>query len=98
MNDIFFFVLLTFYKTFCLKSFKILKFLLNRDPTPPVGSGEGLSPSEELMHLKRQIVNLNRRVMTIEAQQLQREQKDKFVYAIGIAYLIIKVISWLHRS
>lgn len=72
--------------------------LVLRDPTPPMGNGEGLSTSEELMHLRRQIVKLNRRVMSIEADQLQRQQKEKIAYAIGIAYLLFKVISWLNRN
>ncbi|XP_026485005.2 transport and Golgi organization protein 11 [Vanessa tameamea] len=72
--------------------------LVLRDPTPPMGNGEGLSTSEELVHLRRQIVKLNRRVMSIEAEQLQRQQKEKIAYAISIAYLLFKVIAWLNRS
>ncbi|KPJ13674.1 Transport and Golgi organization protein 11 [Papilio machaon] len=72
--------------------------LILRDPTPPMGNGEGLSISEELVHLRRQIVKLNRRVMSIEAEQLQRQQKEKIAYAIGIAYILFKMIAWLNRS
>ncbi|CAH2229908.1 transport and Golgi organization protein 11 [Pararge aegeria] len=72
--------------------------LVLRDPTPPMGNGEGLSTSEELVHLRRQIVKLNRRVMAIEAEQLQRQQKEKIAYAISIAYILFKVIAWLNRS
>lgn len=72
--------------------------LVLRDPTPPMGNGEGLSASEEMVHLRRQIVKLNRRVMAIEAEQLQRQQKEKIAYAISIAYLLFKVIAWLNRS
>ncbi|XP_063545705.1 transport and Golgi organization protein 11 [Cydia strobilella] len=72
--------------------------LVLRDPTPPMGAGEGLSTAEEMVHLRRQIVKLNRRVMSIEAEQLQRQQKEKIAYAIGIAYLLFKVIAWLNRS
>ncbi|RVE50986.1 hypothetical protein evm_004395 [Chilo suppressalis] len=72
--------------------------LVLRDPTPPMGHGEGLSTAEEMVHLRRQIVKLNRRVMAIEAEQLQRQQKEKIAYAIGIAYLLFKVIAWLNRS
>ncbi|VVC95429.1 unnamed protein product [Leptidea sinapis] len=72
--------------------------LVLRDPTPPMVHGEGLSASEELMHLRRQIAKLNRRVMSIEAEQLQRQQKEKIAYAVSIAYLLFKVIAWLNRS
>lgn len=76
------------------------KFSLNifRDPTPPISNGEGLSAAEELVHLRRQIAKLNRRVMAIEAETLQRQQKEKIAYAISIAYLLFKVIAWLNRS
>lgn len=69
-----------------------------RDPTPPVGNGEGLSTKDELGHLRRQIMKLNRRVMIIEAEHLQRQQKEKIVYSIGVAYFIFKVIVWLRSS
>lgn len=69
-----------------------------RDPTPPMSNGEGLSTIEELVHLRRQIVKMNRRVTAIETEQMQRQQKEKIAYAIGIAYLLFKVIAWLNRS
>ncbi|CAF4882689.1 unnamed protein product [Pieris macdunnoughi] len=72
--------------------------LVLRDPTPPISNGEGLSAAEELVHLRRQIAKLNRRVMSIEAETLQRQQKEKIAYAISIAYLLFKVIAWLNRS
>ncbi|XP_041973990.1 transport and Golgi organization protein 11 [Aricia agestis] len=72
--------------------------LVLRDPSPPMGNGEGLSTAEEMVHLRRQIVKLNRRVMAIEAEQLQRQQKEKIAYAISIAYILFKVIAWLNRS
>lgn len=76
----------------------ISEIAFHRDPTPPMGNGEGLSVTEEMVHLRRQIVKLNRRVMSIEAEQLQRQQKEKIAYAMGIAYLLFKVIAWLNRS
>ncbi|CAK1548453.1 unnamed protein product [Leptosia nina] len=72
--------------------------LVLRDPTPPISNGEGLSAAEELVHLRRQIVKLNRRVMAIEAESLQRQQREKIAYAVSVAYLIFKVIAWLNRS
>jgi hypothetical protein len=59
---------------------------------------EGMSTSEEVVHLRKQLAKLNRRVMSIELENMQRQQRDKIVYAIGLAYLFIKTVVWLSRS
>lgn len=70
-----------------------------RESTPPIGSGgEGLSAAEEVLHLRRQMAKLNRRVMAIELENLNRQQKEKIIYGIGIAYFLLKAIIWLNRS
>ncbi|XP_034937346.1 transport and Golgi organization protein 11 isoform X2 [Chelonus insularis] len=57
-----------------------------------------LAPSEEIQHLRRQVGKLNRRVMAVELEMLQRQQRDKIFYAITIAYFFIKAFSWLTRN
>jgi hypothetical protein len=79
----------------CIKTFR---YFVNRESTPPTGTGEGLTPSEELVHLRRQMAKLNRRVMAIELDSLQRQQREKIIYAIGLAYFFFKTIFWLARS
>ena len=59
---------------------------------------EGMSTDEEVVHLRKQLAKLNRRVMTIELENMQRQQREKLLYAIGIAYLFIKTVVWLSRS
>lgn len=78
--------------------FNVDQRLALREPTPPVGSGDGLTPSEELVHLRRQMAKLNRRVMAIELDNLQRQQREKIIYAIGLAYFFFKTLFWLARS
>ncbi|PSN34984.1 hypothetical protein C0J52_19009 [Blattella germanica] len=68
------------------------------ESTPPIGAGEGLTPSEELVHLRRQMAKLNRRVMAIELDNLHRQQREKIIYAIGLAYFFFKTVFWLARS
>jgi len=71
----------------------------SRETTPPLGpSGEQLSPSEEVMHLRRQVAKLNRRVLSVELDNIQRQQRDKIVYCIGLAYFLMKAIVWLNRN
>lgn len=70
-----------------------------REGTPPLGGGgEGLTPAEEMLHLRRQLAKLNRRVMALELENLNRLQKDKFLVGFGIAYFLLKVIVWMNRS
>lgn len=66
---------------------------------PPVGySSEGLTTSEEVQHLRRQMAKLNRRVMALELEHLNRLQKEKILYGLGIAYFLLKAIFWLNRN
>jgi len=69
-----------------------------RESTPPTGTVDGLTPSEELVHLRRQMAKLNRRVMAVELDNLQRQQREKIIYAIGLAYFLFKTVFWLTRS
>lgn len=71
----------------------------SREATPPLGpTGDALSPSEEVLHLRRQVAKLNRRVLSIEIDNVQRQQRDKIVYSIGLAYFLIKALMWLNRN
>lgn len=70
-----------------------------RESTPPIGGGnEGLTPAEEVLHLRRQLAKLNRRIMALELENLNRLQKEKFVVGFGIAYFLLKVIIWMNRD
>lgn len=70
---------------------------VNRESSP-IGTGEGLTPSEELVHLRRQMAKLNRRVMAMELDNMQRQQREKIICAIGLAYFVFKTVFWLARS
>lgn len=70
-----------------------------RENTPPIGGiGERLTPAEEILHLRRQMAKLNRRVMALELENLSRLQKEKFLLGFGVAYLLLKVIIWMNRD
>lgn len=68
----------------------------SREATPPYG--EHITPTEEILHLRRQVSKLNRRVLTIEFDNVQRQQREKIVYCVGLAYFLIKAIMWLNRN
>lgn len=77
---------------------KILRifFSYSRDATP-IGDRR-LTPSEEVQHLRRQIVKLNRRMLSIEIENRARNQRDRWVYCLGLTYFVIKTIMWLNRN
>lgn len=60
--------------------------------------GEHATPSEEVTHLRRQVARMNRRVLAIEIDNLQRQQREKVVYCLGLAYFLFKAIMWLNRN
>ncbi|KAH1024425.1 hypothetical protein HUJ05_003910 [Dendroctonus ponderosae] len=63
-----------------------------KEATPPLGGGgESLTPAEEVVHLRRQLAKLNRRVMTLELETINRLQKEKIVVGFGIAYFLLKL-------
>ncbi|KAI4465516.1 hypothetical protein MML48_3g00005365 [Holotrichia oblita] len=73
--------------------------IINHESTPSIGpGGEGLTPAEEVIHLRRQMAKLNRRVMALELENLNRLQKEKILYGLGIAYFLLKAILWLNRN
>jgi len=71
-------------------------FNTSREATPPFG--DHYSPSEEVVLLRRQVAKLNRRVLSIEFESIQRQQRDKVIYCVGLAYFLIKAIMWLNRN
>ncbi|KAJ8934307.1 hypothetical protein NQ318_004608, partial [Aromia moschata] len=61
-----------------------------KSPSPPIGDGgAGLTPAQEVIHLRRQLAKLNRRVMALELENLNRLQKEKIVVGFGIAYFLL---------
>lgn len=68
----------------------------SREATPPYG--EIATQSEEVLQLRRQVSKLNRRVLAIEIDNLQRQQREKVIYCVGLAYFLIKAIMWLNKN
>lgn len=50
------------------------------------------------MHLRKQVAKMNRRIMNVEIDNLQRNQREKIVCVIGIAYFLLKSFLWLNRK
>ncbi|XP_062564254.1 transport and Golgi organization protein 11 isoform X1 [Armigeres subalbatus] len=70
-----------------------------RDETPTFGgSVENLTPTEEMTNLRRQVAKMNRRLLSIELDNMQRQQREKIIYCVGLAYLLLKTFMWLSRK
>lgn len=57
-----------------------------------------MTAAEQVLHLRRQVAKMNRRVLAIEFDNLQRQQREKVVYCIGLAYFLFKAVMWLNRN
>ncbi|XP_023244838.1 transport and Golgi organization protein 11-like [Centruroides sculpturatus] len=56
------------------------------------------SPEEELALLRRQVKHLSRRVLTIEQDNQQRQQREIAIYSLGVIYFLLKGLIWLHKN
>ncbi|KAL3283333.1 hypothetical protein HHI36_006481 [Cryptolaemus montrouzieri] len=76
------------------------ELLLNhRESTPPIGGGgDTLTSSDEVLHLRKQMAKLNRRIMALEMDNINRLQRDKFVLGFGMAYFLLKFIVWMNKD
>lgn len=89
---------MSLYYIFCT-FIKTCNFFFSREQTASYNAlNVSVPPSEEIQHLRRQVGKLNRRVMAIELEMLQRQQREKILYALTLTYLILKAFSWLTRN
>ncbi|KAK9888772.1 hypothetical protein WA026_000998 [Henosepilachna vigintioctopunctata] len=75
-------------------------FLTNqREFTPPIGGGgDTLTSSDEVLHLRKQMAKLNRRIMALEMDNISRLQREKFVLGFGVAYFLFKFLIWMNKD
>ncbi|XP_045472102.1 transport and Golgi organization protein 11 [Harmonia axyridis] len=81
--------------------FEDIDFLMNnRESTPPIGGGGGdsLTSTDEVHHLRKQMTKLNRRIMALELENINRLQREKFVLGFGVAYFLFKFIIWMSKE
>ncbi|CAN7999068.1 unnamed protein product [Ixodes hexagonus] len=64
-------------------------------PTTPPGV---LSTDDELSVLKKQIRNVSRRLVAVEQENQQRQQREVVLYSVGLLYFLLKGLFWLNRN
>lgn len=50
------------------------------------------------MHLRKQLVKMNRRVLNIEREILSKHQRDKIIFGLATAYFVMKIFMWMNRN
>ena len=77
----------------------LIDIVLFREQTPAYGALDtSLAPGEEITILRRQVGKLNRRVMAIESEIQQQQQRMKIIYAIAAMYMCLKTIFWFGKN
>ena len=70
--------------------------MLNQSMTPrPVGN---ISSIEELQLLRHQVSRLNRRVLALETDSAQRQQRELLLGLLTAGYFVMKIIKWLRHN
>lgn len=57
-----------------------------------------LTPYEEVQLIRRQMAKLNHRLMAVELENQQQQQREMLITVLVSAYFVGKVIMWLNRS
>ena len=58
----------------------------------------GLAPHEELTLIRRQLAKLNHRLMAVELENQQQQQREMVLTLLFSAYLVGKLVLWINRS
>ena len=59
---------------------------------------ENMTPFEELQLVRRQIAKLNHRLMAVELENQQQQQREMLLTALVTAYFFGKFIFWVNRD
>lgn len=54
--------------------------------------------NEELAHLMEQFSRMNRRVLALEEDTIDRKERERYLVMAGLLYVAFKAITWLFRS
>lgn len=62
------------------------------------GGGESLSVFEEVQMMRRQIAKLNHRLMAVELENQQQQQRETVLTVLVTGYFLVKVLLWVNKS
>lgn len=58
----------------------------------------GLSVYDEVQMMRRQIAKLNHRLMAVELENQQQQQREMVLTVVVSAYFVVKALLWLNKS
>jgi len=61
-------------------------------------STEGLNVHDEVQMMRRQIAKLNHRLMSVELENQQQQQREMVFTVLCSAYFLVKAVIWLNKS
>jgi len=62
------------------------------------GSGHSLNPWDEIQIVRRQIAKLNHRLMAVELENQQQQQRELILTVLVSCYFVGKFLIWINRS
>ena len=62
------------------------------------GRGDSVNPWEEIQIVRRQIAKLNHRLMAVELENQQQQQRELILTVLVTSYFVGKFFMWLNRS
>jgi len=62
------------------------------------GSSHSINPWEEIQIVRRQIAKLNHRLMAVELENQQQQQRELILTVLVTSYFVGKFFMWLNRS
>ncbi len=60
--------------------------------------GQSLAPHEELQLIRRQLAKINHRLMAVELENQQQQQREMVLTLLVSAYFVGKIVLWINRS
>lgn len=63
-----------------------------------IHGGSGLGPWDEIQLVRRQIAKLNHRLMAVELENQQQQQREMLLTVLVSCYFVGKFFMWLNRS
>merc|ERR1711868_199670 len=58
----------------------------------------GLSVYDEVQMMRREIAKLNHRLMAVELENQQQQQREMVLTVVVSAYFVVKALLWLNKS
>lgn len=60
-------------------------------------SAVSVAADDEISMMRKQLRHLSRRVLSLEQESQQRQQREIILYTVGVTYFVLKGLIWLHK-